>query len=115
MDDALMPRGDQVQHPSGWVLRFENRQAEVGWKNVVAQAPGNAAEAWESIVGDPRRRTQRQHRLKGSLQSNSYKGRLLEQWQYEVTSGGRLWYLIDDADKTIWLVMASTRHPKATE
>ena len=42
-------------------------------------------------------------------------GETLEQWQVEVTGGGRLWYCIDDARRRVILVLASTRHPKGTE
>ena len=42
-------------------------------------------------------------------------GVAMEQWQYEVTSGGRLWYCIDDAKRTVWLTGAMTGHPKSTE
>lgn len=31
----------------------------------------------------------------------------MEQWQYEVTEGGRLWYCIDDGRRTVWLMDAS--------
>jgi hypothetical protein len=30
----------------------------------------------------------------------------MEQWQYEVTSGGHLWYGIDDRRRTVWLTEA---------
>jgi hypothetical protein len=39
----------------------------------------------------------------------------MEQWQYEVTSAGRLWYCIDDKRRTVWLTDAMPGHPKATE
>lgn len=39
----------------------------------------------------------------------------LERWQYEVTGGGRVWYLIDDDNRTAWLIYAGTAHPKATD
>jgi hypothetical protein len=42
-------------------------------------------------------------------------GQDMEQWQYEVTGGGRLWYVIDDQTKTVWLTEATTGHPKVTE
>jgi hypothetical protein len=42
-------------------------------------------------------------------------GETLEQWQYEVMSGGRLWYCIDDGRRVIWLTDAMAGHPKATE
>ncbi|WP_419850240.1 hypothetical protein [Candidatus Poriferisocius sp.] len=39
----------------------------------------------------------------------------LPQWQYEVTSSGRIWYCIDDDKKTVWLTAVHIGHPKATE
>jgi len=36
----------------------------------------------------------------------------MEQWQYEVTAGGRLWYCIDDKAQTVWLTGAHVGHPK---
>jgi hypothetical protein len=39
----------------------------------------------------------------------------MEQWQYEVTAGGRLWYCIDDERKIVCLMDAMVGHPKATE
>ncbi|WP_337313454.1 hypothetical protein [Candidatus Aeolococcus gillhamiae] len=42
-------------------------------------------------------------------------GTPMEQWQYEVTGAGRLWYCIDDAHRTVWLTDAVTGHPKVTE
>jgi len=39
----------------------------------------------------------------------------MEQWQYEVTAAGRLWYCIDDEQRTVWLTDAHVGHPKATE
>jgi hypothetical protein len=82
---------------------------------VCSVAPGNARVAWEHITADPRNRTARQHPLKGSLGTRVVNGRQLEQWQYEVTGGGRLWYVIDDEAKTVWLTEARPGHPKATE
>jgi len=37
----------------------------------------------------------RQHRLRGDLATHRHNDRDLEQWEYEVTSGGRGRYLID--------------------
>jgi hypothetical protein len=42
-------------------------------------------------------------------------GEELEQWQCEVTAGGRIWYCIDDKHKTVWMTRASPGHPKQTE
>lgn len=57
----------------------------------------------------------RQQRLRGELGSRDVSGRTLEQWQYEVTSGGRIWYCPDSDRRITWVVAAGTAHPKVTE
>jgi hypothetical protein len=39
----------------------------------------------------------------------------LPRWQVEVTSGGRVRYLLDAERRTAWIVHAGTGHPKATD
>jgi hypothetical protein len=36
-------------------------------------------------------------------------------WQIEVTSGGRIWYLLDTDNQTVWVTFTGTAHPKATD
>lgn len=86
-----------------------------GWEAVCATAPTNTRTAWERITADPRSLTERQHPLKGGLGTRSVNGEQLEQWQHEVTAGGRLWYCIDDKRHLVWLTGAVAAHPKATE
>ncbi|MFI6445238.1 hypothetical protein [Kitasatospora sp. NPDC050543] len=45
----------------------------------------------------------------------SSRGETLERWQYEVTGGGRIWYLPDDAGRTVWITYAGTGHTRATD
>lgn len=106
---APPPRAD------GWDFRFATNDAAKGWEQICVHAPANARTAWERITDDPRRRDQRQHPLKGSLGRRSVNGEELEQWQFEVTGAGRIWYCIDDATRTVWMTDASPGHPKATE
>lgn len=49
------------------------------------------------------------------LATHRHNGRDLEQWECEVTSGGRVRYVIDDDGRTVWVVYASPRHPKDTD
>ncbi len=105
-------RGDRAAPPpraGEYQIRFADNRAAVGWEDLCAQAAGNTLRAWEAIVADPRPKpsTERHHRLKHGLASRTYRGRTLEQWQYEVTGGGRIWYLIDDETRTVWLTSAS--------
>jgi hypothetical protein len=57
----------------------------------------------------------RQHRLKGTLSSIKIGTAELEQWQYEITAGGRLWYSIGDEERTIYITKASIGHPGVTD
>jgi hypothetical protein len=57
----------------------------------------------------------RQHRLSYEYRRREIGARTLGQWQYEVTSGGRIWYCPDPERRIIWITRAGTGHPKATE
>ena len=113
-------RGDRAAPPpihGEWDIRFDSGEAAKGWEELCQQAPHNTRTAYDAIRTQPRPEppTSRHHQLKGKLAHATYAGRILEQRQYEVTSGGRLWYLIDDVKRTVWITYASTRHPKATD
>ena len=101
--------------PGGWEFRYATSDAVKGWEHICSAAPANARVAWERITTDPRQRDSCQHQLKGSLGSRTVNGAELEQWQYEVTAGGRIWYCIDDDRGTVWMTDAHVGHPKATE
>ncbi|MFI2475154.1 hypothetical protein [Nocardia xishanensis] len=113
-------RGDRAAPPSVGIeyeIRFGTSESCSGWEQLAKQAPGNLRRAHDTIRADPRSTASpdRQHRLKGSLASGSWKGVRLDRWQYEVTGAGRVWYLIDDERRTVWITYAGTGHPKATE
>ena len=99
----------------GWDFRFATNDAVKGWEQICSTPAANARTSWERITTDPQQRDSRQHPLKGSLGSRFVNGVEMEQWQYEVTAGGRIWYCIDDARRTVWMTDASVGHPKATE
>lgn len=111
-------RGDRVAPPPDpgrhWDLRFASSDVGKGWEELCRLAPTNTLRAWEAIRNSPQPfpQSERQHRLKG-------KGLAivngLDQWQYEVTGAGRIWYLIDPAKKTVWIRHAGTGHPKVTD
>lgn len=110
-------RGDRAAPPpkeGEYDIQFADNQVAAGWEQLCAHAVGNTRRAWEVIVADPSPE-QRHHQLKHALATRAYRDRILEQWQYEVTGGGRIWYLIDNATHTAWLSYAGTGHPKATD
>jgi hypothetical protein len=87
----------------------------IGWDELLRQVPEAADRAWVSITGDPRWTDSRQHRLKGNLSVVTVGDRCMEQWQFEVTAGGRIWYGIDDPTRTLWITQAGTAHPRQTD
>jgi len=113
-------RGDRatVPPPDGqWDVRFATGDAADGWEELCRHALANTRRCLEVLQAQPRSTASpdRQHRLRGDLATRRHNGKDLEQWEYEVTSGGRVRYLIDDHTATVWLVYASPRHPKDTE
>lgn len=113
-------RGDRVAAPpvdSEWDVRFGSNRAGSGWEEPCRTAANNTRRCFEDLrsAPTPRPETTRQHRLKGEYKDQSYGGRLLAQWQYEVTGGGRVWYLVDGDKHIVWITYAGAGHPKATE
>ena len=113
-------RGDDVPPPpvgDEWRLRFATNEAAKGWSDLCSEAPGNTRRCYEALRGDPLSMSDpdRQHRLRGRLATRALGGTEHPQWEYEVTAGGRVRYLIDQAKRTVHLVYASTRHPKDTD
>jgi hypothetical protein len=117
---VIAKRGDRVApppRPGGFAVRFDNNDAAKGWEDLCRQAPANTRAAFEAIEADPCpvASTKRQHRLKLRPSSALHGGQPLPQWQYEVTCGGRIWYLVDVETQTCWIKYAGTAHPNDTE
>jgi hypothetical protein len=115
-------RGDRVAPPPGngeWDVRFATNDAIKGWQALEAEARENLRVAWHIMRTDPGpgsgKPTPRHSQLKGGLATGCHGARNLPQWQLEVTSGGRIWYLLDEDKRTVWVKAASTGHPKETE
>ena len=113
-------KGDPVPPPPGkneYHIRFASRAAAEGWIVLCKQAPGNTLDAWIMMRTKPAPAvpTQRHHRLKHELATGTRNGKAYPQWQIEVTSGGRVWYLFDANGETCWVVHAGAGHPRQTD
>lgn len=108
-------RGAEIPRPKPWTVRAIDRQAYQGWQRLLGAIPGNLDRAWVALTSDPQRVDQRQHPLKGALGIVKVGGAALEQWQYEITGGGRIWYAIDDDTRTLWITRVGAGHPKQTD
>jgi hypothetical protein len=114
----MSKRGDRVPQPArtdGWQPRYGTTEAAHGWDELCRVAPNETHAAYAAICRAPVERTDRRHRLKAKLATGVYQHRTYAQWQYEVTAGGRVWYLVDEERRTLWFMKASPRHPKTTE
>ncbi|GEM30800.1 hypothetical protein NN3_18070 [Nocardia neocaledoniensis NBRC 108232] len=113
-------RGDRVAppgRPGMWEARFATTAAAKGWEDLCRSARASTWEAWIILTERPTtpENPSRQSKLKGALSTHVIGGSTLDQWQYEVTGGGRVWYCPDHDARIVWIVVAGPRHPKATD
>jgi hypothetical protein len=97
----------------GWEPRFATSEATKGWAELCREAAAPMGEAWTVLSERPARppHPARQHRLRGRLAEREIGGRTLQQWQYEVAGGGRIWYCPDAERHVVWVVAAAPMHP----
>jgi crotonobetainyl-CoA:carnitine CoA-transferase CaiB-like acyl-CoA transferase len=113
-------RGAQAIRPAQqheWTLRYASREVAEGWVNLCAQIPGVMATVYDRLTDNPRHsdNSVRHSRLHSNLRATTVNGDILEQWQYEVSGGGRVWYAINDATRVVWITKATARHPNETK
>lgn len=113
-------RGDRAAPPARageWELIFADNAAAKGWETLARGHPGPLREAWERLSADPRSGAprNRMHQPKAAFRTRVVGGTELEQWQYEVTGGGRIWYCIDDAARRLFITYAGAGHPARTD
>jgi hypothetical protein len=113
-------RGDRAAPPpraEDWDVVLHTSEAVDGWEELCRAAPGPMWELWVILRERPTRATnpERQHRLRLAVKERKINGKVLDQWQYEVTGGGRVWYCPDPEAKKVYITLAGTRHPKQTD
>lgn len=114
---ARPKRGQQIPPPpteDQWDLRYATKES-LAFAEMEKQFPGNSAEAKARLKAAPATRTDVQKRLRGTLGTRTIGGVEMEQWQYDISSGARLWYCVDPGKRVVWLTLAATGHPRATE
>lgn len=102
--------------PGEWEIRFYTSDAVKGWDVLCQQAAGNTSKAWHLIRSNPRPPVDDRHfQLSGALATKLIDGASCDQWELEVTGGGRIFYAIDDERRTVWITVAGAGHPKVTD
>lgn len=108
-------RGDRVAPPARqgrWELRHTG--AADAWEKLVANVPSAALNCYDTLSVDPLAYSSRQKQLRGELARRLVGGRELPQWQFEVTSGGRVWYCPDIDRRVVWITEVHLGPPKQT-
>lgn len=113
-----MPRDSQVPRPakkSEFVLKFATKQAEKGWRDLVATIKNPMSDSWDFLTRTPLAKTQTNYPLEGSLGKITRSGRNFERWQHKPTLKGtaRVWFYVDDS--TVYLEQVHTAHPHETK
>jgi len=116
----MAKRGDRAAPPPAkdeWDLVFADNSSAKGWDELSRHAPGPLRDAWKILRADPREGApyNRMHQLKAGFKTRAVGGVEYEQWQYEVTGGGRLWYCVDDKRRVLHITYAGTGHPSRTD
>ncbi|MGL4176278.1 MAG: hypothetical protein ACRCSN_09385 [Dermatophilaceae bacterium] len=112
-----MSRRDQaVPRPTKkaeFTIVFATREAQVGWRDVLATQRNAVADAWDFLTRHPDRMTPTNYRLKGDLATVTRAGRAHDRWQHKLAGGARIWFYVDG--QTVHLIDVHTRHPNETK
>ena len=120
----MSKKGESVPRPTKrteWQLVFATRDAEKGWTDLLATARNATVDAWDTLTRRPTVPTPRLYQLKGDYAYGTYNGRNYARYQYEVTNGGRIWFLLAPAAKgdkiagRVLLERCEPGHPKETD
>ena len=110
-------RATRPPQPGQWTIRYADNETGKGWDDLSSQMPSSIATLFDKLTADPTHadNRNRQGPLRGTLGHAQIQGQSLPQWQYELASGGRIWYAIDQTKKTVWITKATARHPNETK
>lgn len=106
-----------------YTVRFATRDAETGWRDLVATARNAAVGAWEFLTATPTDEGKDCYRLVGDLGVVRIDGVDHPRWQYKPTRGGRIWYAVVSSSISrgskggagvVLLEAVTTGHPNET-
>ena len=114
-----MPRTTSVTRPTKrteYAIIFATRQAEKGWRDVLATTLNALTDAWDDLTANPLRNDTVCHPLKGTLGTVIVDGITHVHRQYELPGGARIWYYVTDGHPGIvHLLDVHTHHPNQTK
>lgn len=82
--------------PGSWTIVARSEKVATEWREFVNQAAGECNRVYDQLESNPAYDDgDRQHPLEGEAGRVTFQGRAYQRWQIDITSGGRLWYLMD--------------------
>lgn len=101
-----------------WKVKPASSAARKQWEQAEAREPELMAALRERLRLRPLDRRDNPQRLgppKGKLKDKKVGGKRLPQWQFEITSSGRVWFCPDKSERVVWVTKVDLAHPKETE
>lgn len=123
------PEGDftvgRPVRPGNWDVVARSKKVAQAWEELANRFAGECQRVFDQLQANPTYDDgDRQHSLEGEMGRGAFQGRPLRRWQIDVTSGARVWYLIDPEESGRGQKRRSGRviidqvhpgHPKSTE
>jgi hypothetical protein len=95
-----LAREERVARPTRtdeWEIVAADKGVVEDWDRWAKQEPNALATAYDQLSSNPTQFSPRQKRLEGKTYgTGTYDGTTYDRWQYEATSGGRIFYFVDD-------------------
>lgn len=94
-DTTGVPIGRPVR-PGSWVIAARSEKVASEWREFMNQAAGECNRVYDQLETNPAYDDgDRQHPLEGESGRSTFQGKSYQRWQIDITSGGRMWYLMD--------------------
>lgn len=114
-------RNESVAPPtvgSEWHVKYGTTDAVKGWEELCSSDTSSLRDAYDMMRNKPGPNSDMpphlHYRLKGNLSTGMHGGRVLPMYQIKISQGDRVWYLLDEEKRTVWVQYAGP-HPKETE
>jgi hypothetical protein len=123
--ESHLPDVRRPVRPGAYEVKARSRKVAAAWQELTNQAPGEGQRVYDQLASDPLRDDgDRQHPLEGNAGVGAFDGATYTRWQIDITSGGRIWYFVDQRETgaknnsragTVIIDQVHAGHPKSTE
>jgi hypothetical protein len=98
-----------------FTIVFDSRDAEVGWRDLLAVRRNALADAWDFLTATPLLVTPLNYRLRDDLAFVIRAGELFERWQLKLNQrdGARIWFYV--VGNVVHLEKVFVAHPNETK